>query len=1038
MIVTRISIAQPVFTTMVMVAIMVLGLAAWRVLPVDRFPPLDFPVIIVSTTWSGATPEAVETSISRPVEDALSTLSGIETLTSTSSQGHSSVEITFTLETDSRQAVQDVRDRLSVVLPDLPEAAEAPRVARLNPLAGPVLSLALSNPAMDPGALTRQARDVILPALTAVEGVGSANLIGATDRQVLLSPDPDRMRAHGLSVTALTGGILDGNLLAPAGTIDTGLTSLPLQLNAEAGSLDGLGALIVARSPETIRLQDVASVTRGLADAESLAFRNGKAALTVDVIRVDGANVVALAQDVLHAIDRLGARDVLGGTRIDILLNDADEIAAIYRTLRATLIEGMALAVLIVFLFLNSWRSTVITAVTLPVSFLGTLAVIRYLGFSLNMLSMLALTLSVGILIDDAIVVRENITRHLQMGKSHARAALEGTQEIGLAVLATTLALCAVFLPLAFMDGIIGRMFLQFGVTVAVAVLISMFVSFTLDPMLSCVWHDPDAAADARRGATGRLIARFNQGFGRMAAGYRHALILALRWRKTTFGLASASLLGGAALLPLIGTEMIPKTDESRISIAMRTPVGSSQNYTALKAGQLSAALEALPAVRSIYTTVAAGSGAALNEAQIEVMLTRPAERDLSASAMLPGVRSLLARVPGVELTIATPGGLGDDEAPIALVVSGPDPAALRLAADRVAAAVAAVPGTADVRLSLGDPWPVLDFQVLPEVASDLGVAPQELGTALHALIEGAEVARMKWRDGSIDPVWLRLPEALRQDPAALADLPLATGAGGQMVTLGEVTRHSQSPGATRIERRDRSRVITVKAVPEGRLLGEIMADVAVALRSIDLPEGIAVRIGGDAELMDDTITDMAVALGLAVVFIYLVLASQFASFLQPLAIMASLPLAFSGVMLGLLAAGSSLNLYSMIGIVMLMGLVVKNAILLVDNANQHRRAGMPLQNALAEAGVTRFRPVMMTTLAMIFGMLPLALALHPGSEQSASMAQAVIGGLISSTLLTLVVVPVVLVWLDRLPGWLGQRFSARPPRQQPHSHSQS
>lgn len=1018
MFLTRISIAQPVFTTMVMVAIMVFGLAALRVLPIDRFPPLDFPIVVVSTPWSGATPEAVEAEISKPIEDALSTISGIETITSTSSQGHSAVQITFTLETDSRLAVQDVRDRMATVIPGLPESADTPQVVRLNPLADPILSLAISSKSLDPGALTRLTRDVIVPALTAVSGVGSTELIGATDAQVDVLLNPDRMRAHGLSVDDVISAIRAQSRLSPAGALETGTASRPVQVNSEARDEAGLAALIISRrAGAAVHLGDIAEIRRGTSDLDSLAFRDGRAALAVDVIRVDGANTVAAAEGVELAIARLLDSGNAGDVTIEVLLNDATEIAAIYQTVRSTLIEGVVLAVIIVFLFLNSWRSTVITGLTLPISFLGTLAVMSLLGFSLNMLSMLALTLSVGILIDDAIVVRENITRHLHMGKNHAQAALDGTREIGLAVLATTLALCAVFLPLAFMDGMIGRMFVQFGVTVAVAVLISMFVSFTLDPMLSSVWHDPDSDADAKRGRFGRAVARFDQDFARMGADYTHLLRLSLRWKLTTFALAVATLVGSIFLMPLVGVEFLPRTDESRISISVTTAEGSSRDYTAMKTRQITDLVQEILEVSSVYTTVAAGSGTTTNEARIEVSLVPPGARSVSAAGLVPDMRSLLERVPGVELTIADAGGVGGDDASITLFVSGTDASQIGDAAERVADAITGIAGTVDVRTGSGKPWPLEDFVIFPDVASDLGITPEAVGAALATLVDGTEIADLKWRDGRIDPIIARLPEPLRQDPAALSALPVASP-GGRIITLAEVTRREISESPTRIERKDRVRMIAVTAWIEGRILGDIMTDVTAAIAALDLAPGITVSEGGDADMMGDTMTDMIMALGLAVVFIYLVLASQFASFLQPIAIMASLPLAFSGVVLGLLAAGSTMNLYSMIGVIMLMGLVVKNAILLVDNANQHQRGGMGLEDSLIRAGLTRFRPIMMTTLAMIFGMLPLALAIHPGSEQSASMAQAVIGGLISSTLLTLFVVPVALVWLAQLAGF--------------------
>lgn len=1026
MFLTRVSVAQPVFAAMVMAAILVFGLAGWRAMPIDRFPPLDFPVTVVRIPWSGAAPEAVEAEISRPVEEALSGLAGLQTLTSTSSRGLSSVEASFSLETDGRQAAQDVRDRLASVLPDLPEGAGTPQVLRFDPLAAPVVSLALSSPSLDAAALTRLAREVVAPALTAVKGVGAANLLGAVDRRVEVRIDPDRLRAHGLGVADLIAALRSGNLLAPAGSVGSGAASLPLQVNAEARFPEALGALIVAGpGGAALRLSDLAEVVRAPADPRSLAFHDGRPALAVEILKAEGASVVAAARGVEAALARLAASGALGDARVDVLLNSAEEVEAIYKTLRATLIEGVVLAVAVVFLFLNSWRSTVITGLALPISFLGALAVMSRLGFSLNMLSMLALSLSVGVLVDDAIVVRENISRHLAMGKSRVRAALEGTQEIGLAVLAVTLALCAVFLPLAFMQGIVGRMFLQFGVTVAVAVLISMFVSFTLDPMLSSVWPDPDSEGRAPRGLLRRAAARFDRAFLRMAEGYRRLLGWSLIRRRTVMLLALASLAGSLLLVPRVGVEFLPRTDESRVSVTLETAVGSSMAYTALKAGQAAELLRTRPEVAGVYATVAADGEE--NAARIELLLTRPGARATSAEALASEVRLLLRRIPGAEFAVGTPGGVGPDEAPIAYFVTGRDPEALAETARRAAAAIAAIPGAAEVRTSLGDPLPLLELRILREAAADLGVTPQAAAEALRAMVEGAEVSEMAWPDGLVEPVALRLPEALRRDPAALADLPVASGA-GRTIALGEIARREEGFGPARIERRGRERAIRVLASVEGRPLGEVSAAATAALAALNPPAGVTISQGGDADLMGDAAADMATAMGLAVVFIYFVLASQFASFLQPLAIMASLPLAFSGVVLGLLAAGSTINLYSMIGVVTLMGLAVKNAILLVDRANQLQREGLPLREALLEAGSSRFRPILMTTLAMIFGMAPLAAALHPGSEQSASMAQAVIGGLISSTLLTLIVTPVVLTWLAQASQWARRVFGPPAP----------
>ena len=1024
MFLTRISIFQPVFATMVMVAIMVFGLVSWRALPVDQYPDVDFPVVAVLTPYSGASPEVVESDVTEIIEDELSTLSGIEGITSTSSEGHSTVVVEFTLETDSMLAAQDVRDRLSAIANDLPDTADPPQVMRLNPTDEPVVSLAVSSPSMNAGRLTTLADDVIVPALTAIDGVGSASLVGAVEEEVSVRLDPDRIRSYGLGVADVIEAIEQDNRLFSAGSITDGTDALSVQVNAEFPDIESLGHLIIARqSGAPVLLHDVATLVAGTSDPDSLAFQNGRAALAIDVVKVDGANTVKVAHEVETAIERLSRDDVLGDAGIEILLNSADAIEANYETVKSTLIEGAILAVVIVFLFLNSWRSTVITGLTLPIAFLGTLAVINLLGFSLNMMTMLALTLSVGILIDDAIVVRENITRHLHMGKDHVQAALDGTEEIGFAVLATTLALCAVFLPLAFMTGIVGKFFLEFGVTVAIAVMISLFVSFTLDPMLSSVWHDPASEPGAKRGPLGRVIARFEHDFDYLGRLYQGLLVWCLDWRKTTLAAALAIFVASLAAFPLLGVEFMPVGDESRITISVKTPAGSSRDYTALKAAQITRLIEDMPEVTGIYTSVAAGSNSGDNEATIEVSLVSPDQRALSATGMVPELRKSLRQIPGAEITVAAAGGLGGGDAPVQLKVMGRNNGTLAEAAREIADLVASVPGTADVTLSVDDAQPMLDFVLLRDVASDLGVSPQAAGNVLRTLVDGNEVSSMKRPDGSTWPVVLRMPEELRTDPAYLATIPVADN-NGVAITLGEITQLNRSFGPTRIERENRTRVISIEAGLDGRVVGDVMDEIDAGLAKLDLPDNVSLALDGDSELMGETVTSMAMSLMMAVVFIYLVLASQFASFIQPFAILTALPLSLVGVVLGLMVSGSTMNLYSMIGLVMLMGLVVKNAILLVDNANQHERVGLPLRDALIEAGTTRFRPIVMTTLAMIFGMLPLALAIHPGSEQSASMAQAVIGGLISSTLLTLVVVPVVLTYLagfSRLMGRLSR-----------------
>ncbi|WP_332701642.1 efflux RND transporter permease subunit [Devosia sp.] len=1031
MFLTSISVRHPVFATMIMVAILVFGISAYRGLPIEQYPDVDFPIVAVLTPYTGASPEAVETEITQPIEDAVNTLGGIESVTSTSSAGHSTVVLQFTLETDAAVAAQDVRDRLAAIADQLPDAADTTQVLRYNPTASPMLSLALSSPTQSVLELTSLADDIVTPALTAISGVGSATVVGGLDNQVRIAVDPDLLNAFGIGIGDVVSALQQDNQTLPTGSIVEGLLVQTVQINAEVATVEGFRDIIVASNGgETITVGDVATVTQGPSDTDGLAFRDGEQALAIDVVKIEGGNTVAIAHAVEAAVAALNENGSLPeDVVIDVLQNSAEPIEQNFETVQATLIEGAVLAVVIVFLFLNSWRSTIITGLTLPISIVGTLTVVSLLGFTLNMMTMLALTLSVGILIDDAIVVRENITRHLHMGKSHIQAALDGTKEIGLAVLATTLSIVAVFLPLAFMDGIVGRFFMQFGVTVSVAVLISLFVSFTLDPMLSSVWYDPDSQPDAKHGPIGRLIGLFDKGFEKLAHFYRGVLGWSLRHRIITMLVALMSFGSSFLLFPMVGVEFMPPADNSQIQIDLETPAGSSTEYTAVKAHQVEALLAAMPEVESTYTSVNAGTASGENRASIAVALVDPGERTSSSLEMTVPIRDALRSIPGAGFVVTAGGGLGGGDSPIQVKLLGENLDGLATAAAQLSEAMLAIPGIVDVELSLQQAQPMLDIVMDRQAASDMGIGLQATGSALRAMLGGETASEWTNAAGDQLDVVVRLPEAMRQSVDAIGDLPIAQSQTDTPVAirLDQIAEVRPTLGPSEIHREDLTRQVTISANIEGGVLGDVTTQIDAAVAALDLPAGVSIAQGGDGEMLTDTVGSMVSALLLAVIFIYLVLASQFGSFLQPLAIMMALPLSLVGVMLGLLVGGSTLNMYSMIGFVMLMGLVVKNAILLVDNANQHRREGATLVDALIEAGGTRFRPIIMTTLAMIFGMLPLALAIHEGSDQSAPMAHAVIGGLISSTLLTLVVVPVMLTYVDALSRFV-TRFLPRAP----------
>jgi HAE1 family hydrophobic/amphiphilic exporter-1 len=1041
MFLTRISVNQPVFATMVMVAIMVFGIYSYQRLPIEQMPDIDFPVVAVVVSYPGASPEAVEADVVEPLEEAVNTIAGLDTIQSTAQSGQAMVLMIFDLEQDSQQMAQEVRDKIDPVKANLPDGAGEPRVLRFDPAALPVLSLAVSSDTLSERDLTALTEDIIVARISNISGVGSASVVGGVPRQLNIQIDPDRLTAFNIAPNAVISALEAANRDLAAGSITSDSIVQSLQVLGRLEDEQDFYDIIVGnQGGQPVTLADVATIEDGTGEATSLAILNGERALAVDILKTQGANTVGVAEEIRHVIADLLANELpQGQVNIEVVVDNAKPVEDSFHAVQNMLIEGAALAVVIVFLFLNSWRSTVITGLTLPISIIGTMVALNFLGFTLNMMTLLALSLAVGILIDDAIVVRENITRHLHMGKSHRQAAFDGTNEIGLAVLATTLSIVAVFLPVAFMDGIMGRFFLQFGVTVSVAVLISLFVAFTLDPMMSSVWYDPAANPNAKRGPIGRAVGQFDRFFEWVTRGYRSLIRWGLKFRKTVLLIALLSFVGTFFLFGRVGVEFVPAVDNGIFSVTVETPAGSTKEYTATKLRQAEAMVRQIPEARTTYSTVAGSlASSAANAGTMTVTLVDKDQREITPQEMMPQVRQMLDAIPGANFQVSAASGLGQSSAPVSITLYGDSFTVLERLADQLVAELEQIEGLIDVTSSLDEAQPVIGINVNRDLANNLGVSLGQVAATLGPLISGEDVTDWTAPNGDIYSVVVRLPESLRDDIDAIGNLPIAqsgaTGSSG-MITLAQVADVVSTTGPATINRQDLQRGVTVEAHLEGVELGAVTPQLQEAVGRIDFPTGYRSSFGGEVEQIAETFGAIGTALLLAIIFIYLVLASQFGSFLQPIAIMGSLPLALIGVMAGLLVGGSTLNMFSAIGFIMLMGLVVKNAILLVDNANQHVREGWNLYDALVEAGSTRFRPIIMTTLAMIFGMLPLALSLHEGSGQNAPMAHAVIGGLISSTALTLLVVPVLLTYIDSFSRFT-RRFMPKAPDDVDHHHT--
>jgi HAE1 family hydrophobic/amphiphilic exporter-1 len=1032
MFLSDVSIKRPVFATMMMVALVVLGIVSYQRLAIDEYPDITYPVIIVQTTYRGASPQVMEREVSRPIEESLNTVSGIQEITSSSGEGTSLVRLMFKLNVNVMDAQQEVMSKVAAVRRELPQDIEDPIIRRFDPNDRPIIGIAMQSRERHIRELTDLADEVISTRIESVTGVGEVNIIGGNARQIQVQLDPIAMRAYGVAPAEVSQALQRENQEVPAGRVERGETQRLVRVTGRIKEPAAFGDIVVAnRQGVPVRVRDVGNVVDGTEIPRSAAFMNNDRAVTLEVLKISGANTVEVADAIKAEVARIEAT-LPEDIRLTVIRDDSRNIREALSDVQLTILVGVLLVIAIIYLFLNSWRSTVITGLTLPVSIISAFFIMWVFDFTVNTMTLMALSLAIGLLIDDAIVVRENIVRHLEMGKDHFRAAREGTNEIGLAVISTTLAVVAVFIPVAFMGGQIGKIFYQFGVTVAFAVLVSLFVSFTLDPMLSSVWFDPEVESGERRKSRGikRIASGFNAWFERTADKYPGWLAWALTHRKIVLGGATASIVAAFIIIPRLGFTWMPEIDANEFSVSLRADPSSRLNFTVQKSLELAERIRQDPDVEFTYASVGGGFRGTSNNGNIFVKLKHDRER--SMFDIQDDIRPLL-RIPGVRANIqGTRSIFGGYRQPIQINVQGPEPTRLKLAANQVLEAVRAVPGVAEPNSSDEGEIPQLDVMVDRHQAWSAGVGVGAVASTLQPLFSGFRATQ--WEDalGYSHDVVVVYPDSMRVSAADVANIPVlsqnsAVG-GSPMIPLGQVAEIRAGVGPQNIERRMLERQITVSAgVLPGHSMGDVAGNARLAIDRVGLPPGYRTIFGGDVQSMNETKGYVLEALLLAIVFIYLILASLFGSFVQPLAIMLALPLSFIGVALALLVTKGNLNVMSMIGIIMLMGLVTKNGILLVDFTNQQRAGGADRLHALLTAGRIRLRPIIMTTSAMIFGMLPLAFALGEGAEQRAPMARAVIGGLITSTLLTLFVVPVVYTMLDDLAALLRRQRAVTP-----------
>ncbi len=1040
MFLSDLSIKRPVFATVLMLALVTLGAFSYRRLAIDMFPDIEIPVLSVITQYPGASPETVEREVTKKLEQAVNPISGVKHVYSTSREGLSTVIVEFNLEVKINDAAQDARSKISAIRNDLPAGIQEPVIQKLDIGGMAIVSLAVRSPDMTPRELTTLVDRKVKRRIENLPGVGKVDLVGESAREVAVDLDPSRLDALGLGVDEVVSGLAGENVNTPLGRLDRGGQEMPVRVSGKPREVSGFRSMVVAtRGGVPIALGEIAEVRDTVEEQRKLALVNGVPAVAIDVFKQSRANTVGVVEAVTKEIEELRS-ELPPSVEIQLVRDGSVMIKESVHDVTTTLIIGAILTVLIVFLFLNSWRSTVITGLTLPISVISSFIVMYFLGMTLNVMTLMALSLAIGLLIDDAIVVRENIVRHLEEGKDHMTAARVGTAEIGLAVLATTMSIVAVFVPVAFMKGIMGRFFFQFGITVAFAVLVSLFVSFTLDPMLSSRWVDPDVERIGKRHAVARALDRFNEWFDRTADRYKGLIAWALDHRKSVLAFATAAFFAGIGLFGTLESEFMANPDQAEFQVKFKTAPDASFEETRGRMEAVLAELKKMPEVRHTYASIGAGDMGTVRDARVYVKLVEKSERTKHAKVLASEARDRIAGIAGIIPSVEMQ---SDEfaEKPVMVSIRGEEIPLLKKYAAELKKAVYGIPGIVDVETTLELDLPEYRLVVDRERAADVGLSTPAIARTVGALVGGQVVTTYEDEEGEAVDVRVRLPLEMRRDVGQIGDLRIAVpggrGSAPALVPLSELVKAERATTPSEISRRDLSREVLLTANLDGLPLGTAAQKIQEAAAKIDMAPGYQVFFPGEAERMEESFGYMAEALLLAVVFVYLILAAQFESFIDPLSIMLSLPLSIVG-MAGMLAlTRDTLSIMSLIGLILLMGLVTKNAILLVDYTKVLRKNGMERREALITAGRTRLRPILMTTLAMIFGMLPLALGLGQGAEMRAPLGRAVIGGLITSTILTLLVVPVVYALFDDFALFIHRRWSkANALEQEAHGHT--
>ena len=1019
MFLSNFSVKKPIVTIVILLMLMAMGLMALKKLKVNQIPDVDLPLLVIDINYPGASPDTVEREVLNRVEKAMQSVNGIKDLRGTANEGNANIQVFFEFKKNMVEATDEVRNAIGKVRYKLPTEIREPVILRVDPGAQPIMQLALSSSSQSHAEISRIAEDQIADKFRGISGVAQVNVNGALKRELSVLLHSQKLREVNLSVTEVVNALRTQNTAAPVGKIRGTLEDQSIRLLGRIETPAEFNQIVIKRSGnDLIRLGQVATVSDGFAELTTMSVRNGKPNVGLAITRSRNASTVSVANEIRTLVAEV-SKTLPEGTQLEITQDGGVEARNSLNNVVDALIFGAGLTIFVVYVFLNSWRSTLITALSLPTSVITAFIAVWLCGFTLNFMSLLGLSLAIGVLIDDAIVVRENIVRHMERGADRRTAALNGTSEIGMAVAGTTFSIVAVFIPVGFMPGVSGEWFRPFGLTVVASVLVSLLISFTLDPMLSAYWGDPPGEHLKPKKGISLKLQQFNAWFNHQADRYGNVIAWALHHRRWMIAFAVVSFLAAIFLqYQFGGSSFLPKSDGKTLAIDVRTPASSNLDYSRMKLEAAAVMARSLPETKATNSYVNPGGG------RIYVDIGKSTDRKRSAQVIAIELRKRTSQLVGAEYTVLDDLSNGASK-PVQIRFSGTDSRKLLAITSEFMAQLRQVPGAVDVGLSQQDPQNELQIELDRGLANSLGISVTDTANALRVAFAGIEVGDWVDPTGESRDVAVRLSPEDRMSAANIERLPITVSGMNTVVPLAQIAKVSMGKAPSKIEHSDGKRTIGVSANVQGRSSGEVTADALKIAKNISFPEGYGLELDGASKDQKEVFAEMGIALISGIGLMYFILVMQFGSFTAPLAVMFSLPLSLIGVVLALLLTGGTLNLMSLIGVIMLMGLVAKNAILLLDAARTSEAEGMDREEALMAAGRKRLRPIIMTTFALIAGMLPVAIGIGEGSEFYRPMATAIIGGTITSTILTLLIIPSFYDSIELTREAWGRRFKA-------------